>query len=231
MGGQRVNTIVFASRKGGAGKSTLAVHLAAHVAKPSTPTLLIDADPQGSSSLWHGLREKEHPTLKRVSSGVAETVKWAKKEGYHWVFIDTPPNTSNAVVDAIGLATLVVIPTRASVFDVAAVTDTIDICRRLRKPYAVVINAAPSKRNDVEPSIVGDARAGLTGIKAPVWSGQITHRSDLCFALGAGAGVREFVPGSPAAIELGDLWKAIDRSVTAINGAYRTAREGHRAAA
>jgi hypothetical protein len=41
-----MNVIVFASRKGGTGKSTLAAHLAAHVHKSTKPCLLIDADPQ-----------------------------------------------------------------------------------------------------------------------------------------------------------------------------------------
>ncbi len=45
-----MNVIVFASRKGGSGKSTLTAHLAAHVHKASRPALLIDADPQGSLS-------------------------------------------------------------------------------------------------------------------------------------------------------------------------------------
>jgi len=51
-----MNVIVFASRKGGSGKSTLAAHLAAQVHKSSKPCLLIDADPQGSLTLWHKLR-------------------------------------------------------------------------------------------------------------------------------------------------------------------------------
>ena len=44
-----MNVIVFASRKGGTGKSTLAAHLAAHVHKATKPCLLIDADPQGEN--------------------------------------------------------------------------------------------------------------------------------------------------------------------------------------
>jgi chromosome partitioning protein len=215
-----MNVVVFASRKGGAGKSTLAAHLSAQAAKPSCPALLIDADPQGSLSLWHGLRGSAQPALKR-----------AKREGYSWVFVDTPPNRSMVVVEAIRLATIAVIPARPSVFDVAAVTETIEICRTMRTPYAVVINAAPAKRNDAEASIVADARAGLTGIKAPVWSGQITQRSDLCFALGAGAAAKEFDPDSLAAAEIAQLWSAIERSVKAINGAHESARAMHRAAA
>jgi chromosome partitioning protein len=147
------------------------------------------------------------------------------------VFIDTPPNKTSIVTDAIRLATLVVIPARPSVFDVAAVTDTIQLCRELRRPYAVVMNAAPPKRGDKEASMVADARAGLTSIRAPVWSGQITHRNDLSFALGAGAGANEFDPDSAAAAEMAQLWTAIDKSVKAINGAYESARVMHKVAA
>jgi chromosome partitioning protein len=226
-----MNVIVFASRKGGSGKSTLTAHLAAQAARPLRACLLVDADPQGSLSLWHELRASGHPALKRAPRGVEDAIKAAKREGYEWVFVDTPPNKSSVVADAIRLSTLVVIPARPSVFDVAAVTDTIELCRELKKPYAVVINAAPAKRNDAEASIVADARAGLTATKVPVWSGQITNRSDFCFALGAGAGAKEFDPGSLAAAEMANLWGAIEKSVKAINGAYETARAMHRAAA
>ena len=227
-----MNVIVFASRKGGSGKSTLAAHLSAQAAaRPSRACLLVDADPQGSLSLWHGLRRCDRPALARAPRGVEEAVKAARREGYEWVFVDTPPNKSGVVAEAIRLSTLVVIPARPSVFDVAAVTDTIALCRELNKPYAVVVNAAPAKRNDAEAAIVADARAGLTGIKVPVWSGQITNRSDFSFALGAGAGAGEFAPDSPAAAEMANLWGAIEKSVKAINGAYETARAMHRAAA
>jgi chromosome partitioning protein len=59
-----MNVIVFASRKGGSGKSTLAAHLAAHVNKSTKPCLLIDADPQGSLTLWHKLRGTNEPPIK-----------------------------------------------------------------------------------------------------------------------------------------------------------------------
>src|SRR4051794_34606095 len=131
-----MNVIVVASRKGGSGKSTLTAHLAAHASKPSRPTLLIDADPQGSLTLWHELRGTGEPALKSGLRGIAETVKAAKREGYAWTFIDTPPNKSNVVVEAIRAATLVVIPARPGVFDLAAVEDTIALARSMRKPYA-----------------------------------------------------------------------------------------------
>jgi chromosome partitioning protein len=226
-----MDVLVFASRKGGSGKSTLAVHLAAHVAKPSRRILLIDSDPQGSLSLWHELRGQHELALRQGSRNLAETLKVAEREGYAWVFIDTPPNKSPAVVEAIRQATLVVIPTRPSLFDLSAVQDTIEVARELRKPYACVINAAPAKRHDVEAAVVTQARGSLEELKVPVWSGQITQRADFSLALRHGEGAREFDAGSPAADEVGHLWTAIDRSAKAINGVYKNARTMHRIAA
>ena len=107
-----MNVIVFASRKGGSGKSTLAAHLAAHVHKSTKPCLLVDADPQGSLTLWHKLRGTNEPAIKSATNSVSGIVAAAKRDGIEWVFIDTPPNMSAVVEDAIKNATMVIIPAR-----------------------------------------------------------------------------------------------------------------------
>ncbi len=226
-----MNVIVFASRKGGSGKSTLAAHLAAHAHRPSRRCLLIDADPQGSLTLWHKLRGGGEPALRAASRGVADIVKAAKRDGYEWVFVDTQPTMSALVTEAVKAATLVVIPARPTVFDLMAVRDTIDLARDLRKPYAVVINSAPPRRDDVESPIVAQARQGLAKFKIPVWGGQITNRSSLAQALAKGEGAKEYDAASVAAVEIGRLWTAIEKSVDAIHGAAKTADVMHRAAA
>src|ERR1051325_7540459 len=172
-----MNVIVFASRKGGTGKSTLAAHLAAQVHKPSRPCLLVDADPQGSLTLWHKLRGSNEPPIKSAVNSVSGIVAAAKRDGIEWVFIDTPPNMSAVVEDAIRNATMVIIPARPGVFDVNAVQETIQTCRANRKPYAVVVNGAPALRDGVESRIVSIAREALGKFRAPVWSGQISNRA------------------------------------------------------
>ena len=57
-----MNVITLASRKGGSGKSTLTAHLAAYAQKLGKRSLILDADPQGSLTLWHSLRAFAHPT-------------------------------------------------------------------------------------------------------------------------------------------------------------------------
>ncbi len=47
-----MKTILVASSKGGAGKSTIATNLAASFALDGKRTVLVDADPQGSATRW-----------------------------------------------------------------------------------------------------------------------------------------------------------------------------------
>ncbi len=225
-----MNVVVFASRKGGSGKSTLAAHLAAHVHRAAPPVLLIDADVQGSLTLWQKLRESGEPALRNGTDGVSDVVKAAKREGYQWVLVDTPPNTSAVVTDAIHAATLVVIPARLTVFDLAAIKETMDLARQLRKPYAIVINGVPARRDNTESPFVRQARAALSSLNVPVWAGQITQRTSYSLVLAEGEGASEHDGRSEAAAEISALWSAIDKSVQAINGAYKGAAM-HRVAA
>ena len=217
-GSSSMNVLVFASRKGGSGKSTLAAHLAAHVHRPSRPCLLIDSDPQGSLALWNKLRENDSLPLKSTQRGFAELLKTAKRDGVEWVFIDTAPNLSASVTDAIRCATLAIIPCRPGVFDLDAVKETIGFASKVRVPYAVVINAAPPKRQDVESPMVHQARNSLAEQRIPVWPGQITQRTNFSLSLAEGEGAKEYEAASQAATEIGRLWLGIERSVKAIHG-------------
>src|SRR5688500_7885688 len=156
-----MNVIVFASRKGGSGKSTLTAHLAALANKPSRRCLLIDADPQGSLSLWHRLPGTGEPALRAGTRAIGDMAHAAERNGFRSEFLDTPPTVTAAATEAIRAATLVVIPARPTIFDMMAVKETIEHARELRKPYAVVINSAPAKRDDVESPIVAQARQAL----------------------------------------------------------------------
>jgi chromosome partitioning protein len=102
--------------------------------------------------------------------------------------------------------------------------------KKMRKPYAVVINAAPARRQHVESPMVTYARENLLELGIPVWGGQVTQRANFSLALAEGAGAKEYAADSLAANEMARLWIAIEKSVKAINGA-RDGASMHRAAA
>lgn len=225
-----MNVITMASRKGGAGKSTLIAHLSDFVHRLGRRCFVVDADPQGSLTLWQMLRADQGFRLQSPGHSIQPLLECARQDGVEWAFIDTPPTMNAAVAEAIGLATLVVIPARPALFDLVAVRETVAASRTCRKPYAVVLNGTPPKRDGRDSPVVKQVREHLDRQSIPVWSGQISHRLGYWLALDAGTGIAAAQPDSPAADEIARLWTAIERSVAAINGAYAAADAMHRAA-
>jgi chromosome partitioning protein len=219
-----MNVITLASRKGGAGKSTLTAHLAACAWSNGYQCLLIDADPQGSLTLWHSQRGNRGPALETAARGIERAIAFAAIEGFEWVFIDTAPTMWVVVQEAIRAATLVIIPARPGFFDLHSVRETIAAARQREKPFAVVLNAAPAKREDRQSPVLMQSRDALDREGIPVWSGQISQRAAFSLTLAAGASVCEAAPDCAAAAEISALWSAVIRSVDVVNAAHAAAR-------
>ena len=118
-----MNIIAIASQKGGAGKSTFAVNLAALADQASGPAILIDTDPQASLSVWQNLRRSRSPLLVPCrASELGAVLDTARRHGsVEWVFIDGPPQNNDDIAAMMCAATLVLIPARPAVFASALV--------------------------------------------------------------------------------------------------------------
>src|ERR1700722_20100192 len=124
-----MNVITLASRKGGVGKSTLTAHLAGFAHLVGYRTMVVDADPQGSLTLWHSMRAQQMRgqeirgqdglALQNPAQGMNRILASAQLAGYQWALIDTAPTTWVVVQEAIRAATLVLIPVRPGFFDLA----------------------------------------------------------------------------------------------------------------
>jgi chromosome partitioning protein len=115
-------------------------------------------------------------------------------------------------------------------FDIDAVQETIAFARQARTPFAVVFNAAPPKRQNIESPAVTLARNCRAQLEVPVWGGQITHRASLSLALTEGNGAKAYDSDPASTAEIGSLWSAIEKSVKVIHGAREKAAM-HRVAA
>ncbi len=218
-----MNVITVASRKGGAGKTTLCAHLAAFAHAKGHKCQIVDGDPQGSLTLCNQLRGDDPLPLATCERGLDRALAMAQVAGIEWVFIDTSPTMWVVVQEAIRSATLVLIPARPGFLDLDAVRATVKTARERNKPYAVVLNACPVKRDEREAPTVAQSRAFLEREGVPVFAGQISHRAAFTFTLAAGASAGESEPASLAAAEIEKLWLAVERSVAAINNAYADA--------
>ena len=149
----------------------------------------------------------------------------------HPRFASIMPSELVKPFDARSAAKRPLLAARPGFFDLAAVCETVKIARERNKPYAVVINAAPVKRDEKEAPAVAASRAKLDALGIPVWSGQISQRAGYMASLAAGFSAGEVAPDSSAGQEIARLWSAVERSVAAIRGAQADAGGMHSRAA
>ena len=119
-----MNVITVASRKGGAGKTTLTAHLAVQAHREGRRVHVIDANSQGSLALCNSLRAQALP-FATAERGIERAVAMAMVAGAEWVFIDTAPTMWVVVQEAIRAATMVIVPARPGFLDLAAVADPV----------------------------------------------------------------------------------------------------------
>ena len=141
-----MKTISIVSQKGGAGKTTLAIHLAVAASQAGMNTAVIDLDPQASSTKWADRRQTDLPVvISAHATRLAHVLETARAEGGELVLIDTAPHSDNAALEAARMADIVLIPCRPSILDLEAIANSLDIAKLAHKAATVILNAvAPS---------------------------------------------------------------------------------------
>ena len=116
------------NQKGGVGKTTLSIGIAAELARQGTRVLLIDADPQGSSLDWAAAREGD-ALFSIVGLPRATIHKEIEnlRQNYDHVVIDGPPRVTDLARSAIMASDIVVIPVQPSPYDIWAADDVVKL--------------------------------------------------------------------------------------------------------
>lgn len=200
-----MRTIAIVSQKGGAGKTTLAIHLASAATRANRVALIVDTDPQASASRWAVWRGDRDPEVIDCGAPSLLLAKLSKVAGLgaDLVVIDTPPHADAMARQAAKLADLVLIPCRPRAFDLAAIETTAELVKATATRAFVVFNAGPPKA----PLIYRDATEIITdnfGLSiAPV---VLAERAAFHHSTAAGQTAPEFADGK-AAEEAERLWR------------------------
>lgn len=215
-------TIAIISQKGGAGKTTLAIHLAAAAQNAGRVALVIDIDPQATASQWAAWRQDAPPeVIDSPPPRLAAKVEAARTQGAEVIVIDTPPHADSAARAAVEVADLVLIPCRPSAFDLSAIQTTTKLVQLLKKPAFVVFTAG----NPNAPRIYQEAGELVEGFGTPACPVQIPDRAAYRHASGEGRTVMEYEPGGKAADDIRVIYEWTCRQVGLPSG-HKTARKG-----
>ena len=165
----KVMIISFLQEKGGAGKTTMAINVAAAVKELGHSVLLVDSDEQGSAREWHTSNDGgildviglDRPTIDK------DIRKFTKD--YDYIFVDDAPRLSSMVTKTILLSDLILIPVQPSPYDVWASENLVELIKQRRditggEPKAAFIIS----RKIINTNIGKEVRAELEKYDLPV---------------------------------------------------------------
>ena len=167
-----MRVLAFASQKSGAGKTTLAGHMAVQAQKGGIGNVaLIDVDPEASLADWCAQRGDQPVKYARATQAdLLQKIENLRADGTELVVIDTPAALGQSIEAALVVADLIAIPARPCTHDLEAASAMVELVQLTGKPFVFVVNGAtPGVRATITGSVYqgGRFRLDATPERAP----------------------------------------------------------------
>lgn len=198
--------IAFAGQKGGAGKTTGAISVAAEWYARRRRVLLVDTDPQGSARTWAEVATETGaaaPTVVAMGRGLHQPGQLPALSADHDVtVVDCPPRLDDVQRAVLMVANLVLIPCGPSTIDAWSMAESLELVRKAQAMRPELKAAILITRKQPKTTIGQDARKVLEGTGLPVLAAELAYRVIYQEAPAAGQGPTTYAPKSAAAAEV-----------------------------
>lgn len=196
----------FIGQKGGSGKTTTALAVAAELFARGRKVLIADADPQGSCRTWAAVAAeagREVPTVAGVGPDLYKPNQLpALASAYDATILDCPPRSAAHQRAALMVADLAIIPCGPSAVDAWALAETLELVEAARQVRPELRAAVLLTRKVARTAIGKGAREVLASGGLPVLQAELGFRTAYQEAPAAGMGPAQYAPRDPTAAEV-----------------------------
>lgn len=200
--------LCFLNQKGGVGKSTLATNASDYLQRSGKSVLLVDADPQATTTQWAELREEMNfPVVHLARANMTKEIL-NLGNNYDAVVIDGPPRAetlSRAAIIASDLVVIPIEPSGASDWASRITVEQVKEASELKDIQSVFVISRAITRTVISRSI----RDYVVETGVPLLRSTIANRVAFAEALTMGKTVYEWAPSSEAAKEMSAVMEEI----------------------
>lgn len=201
--------ISLVNRKGGVGKTTIAINLGACTLRRNYSVIVIDTDPQGSVLQWQAIEKnssfdvKHHPRplLSRDIESFSKT--------YDHVLIDSPPVIGEIIQSVLEISDLAIVPVGPSPLDIWSSSETVSLIRKVQKLNHSLEAKLLICRKISTTRIGREAREAMQVYNLDTFTTEICQRVAFIQSLVSGVSVLQYAPNSEASREINSLCEEV----------------------
>ena len=201
--------ISVVNQKGGVGKTTVAINLAAMLRRNNFNLVLLDTDPQGSATQWHDVEENQAIEVIHHPDPVRPTDIEELLQRYDHIVIDAPPAIGDISRSVLAVSDLAIVPLSPSPLDIWSCWGTLEMISEVQrdnpglKAQLLVSRKIPGTR------VGREAREAMEVFETEIFDSELCQRVAYVDSMTSGVSVMQYAPGSKAMLEIEGLFKEV----------------------
>jgi chromosome partitioning protein len=209
--------ISFVNQKGGVGKTTTAINLAASLSRKQNRLVLIDADPQGSAVQWQSVEGNQAFTIMHRPGPLSREDIDRYQAANDYVLIDAPPAASDLTQKILTFSDMVVVPVSPSSLDLWSCKKTLSMIEEIKHTNpSLDVNILITRK--IPGTRIGrEIREMLEVFDVKVMDTELCQRVAYIDAMQFGVSVIQYAANSKAAQEIEMLCDELLASTEAVD--------------
>ena len=197
--------ISFVNQKGGVGKTTSAINIAASLKRRNYKIGFVDADPQGSATHWHSVEDNNAFEVLHHPEPISKSEIDALSQNYDYLVIDAPPAFGDITKSILAVTDLSIIPLSPSSLDIWSCKGTLEMVDAAREENPDLDVKLLINRKIPGTRVGREARDSMSVFDMDILDSELCQRVAYIDAMTSGVSVMQYAPSSKAADEVESL--------------------------